>query len=126
MPRVQDPNKQCAATSKTTGKRCTQPVAPGHRVCRYHGGKTPSGVASPHFKHGERTKVMGPSLAEAYQAVMNDPELLSSRRNAALAEVRILMLLEQVQSNLSIKRVQDAHAALQTYQRYRHSTKKEE
>lgn len=30
-------NTQCAATSKTTGKRCTNPVVTGYDVCRAHG-----------------------------------------------------------------------------------------
>lgn len=33
--------ESCAATSRTTGKRCTQPPIPGGTVCRYHGGAAP-------------------------------------------------------------------------------------
>lgn len=31
----------CSASSKTTGKRCTQPPIPGGTVCRFHGGAAP-------------------------------------------------------------------------------------
>jgi hypothetical protein len=30
-------DRQCTARSKTTGRRCRQPAAPGYTVCRYHG-----------------------------------------------------------------------------------------
>ena len=33
--------RQCTATAKSTGKRCTQPPIHGGNVCRYHGGAAP-------------------------------------------------------------------------------------
>ncbi len=33
--------RQCTATAKSTGKRCTQPPIHGGAVCRYHGGAAP-------------------------------------------------------------------------------------
>lgn len=36
-----DPELQCSATSKQTGKRCRRPRTPGHRVCWYHGSPSP-------------------------------------------------------------------------------------
>lgn len=37
--------RRCTATTKTTGRRCRQPAAPGYSVCRYHGagGGAPKG-----------------------------------------------------------------------------------
>ena len=32
-----DPDRQCNAKAKSTGKRCTQPVVPGTAKCRFHG-----------------------------------------------------------------------------------------
>lgn len=44
--------RQCTATSKRTGQRCHKPAMIDRTVCQIHGGKTPRGVASPHFHHG--------------------------------------------------------------------------
>ena len=47
--------KQCGAKTKRTGEPCPQPAMANGR-CRMHGGKTPSGKASVHYKHGYYTK----------------------------------------------------------------------
>ena len=47
---------RCSATSKQTGRRCRQIAVFGKSVCHWHGGKTPSGPASVHFRYGGRTK----------------------------------------------------------------------
>lgn len=44
--------RQCTATSKRTGQRYRKPAMIDRTVCRTHGGKTPRGVTSPHFRHG--------------------------------------------------------------------------
>ncbi len=48
--------RQCTATSKRTGERCRKSAMLGRTVCLAHGGRTPRGVASPHFKHGRHSK----------------------------------------------------------------------
>jgi len=45
---------QCTAKSKRSGKRCKRWASPGRTKCRMHGGRTPRGKDSPHFKHGAR------------------------------------------------------------------------
>jgi len=37
-------------------RHCRQPVDELGQACRYHGGKSPRGLASPHFKNGKRCK----------------------------------------------------------------------
>lgn len=36
-----DPEKQCTAHAKHSGKRCKRAVVPGSTVCRFHGGDAP-------------------------------------------------------------------------------------
>jgi len=45
-------SRQCTATSRRSGQRCRRSAMVDRTVCRIHGGKTPRGVASPHFRHG--------------------------------------------------------------------------
>ena len=49
---------RCTAHSKQTGAPCRQPVVPGRQVCAYHGGKSPRGLASPHWKHGRYSRAL--------------------------------------------------------------------
>lgn len=88
--------QQCKAKAKSTGKRCTQRVVPGYEVCFYHGGATPRGVASPHFKHGRYAKVPINLLA-AYEASLADPELLSLNQEIALLDARANTVLGRLE-----------------------------
>jgi hypothetical protein len=45
----------CGAKCRGKNKRCRQPAMLNGR-CKLHGGLTPLGIASPHFKHGRRSK----------------------------------------------------------------------
>lgn len=47
--------EQCKATAKSTGQRCTRPVARGALVCRFHGGKARQVAA----KAAERVSLEG-------------------------------------------------------------------
>lgn|SRR5574337_88324 len=47
---------QCTATSKRTGQQCQQPAMHGSTKCYHHGGATPRGAKSPHFKTGLYSK----------------------------------------------------------------------
>lgn len=51
---IQDAHK-CGAKNKHSGTPC-QAAAMSNGRCRVHGGMTPGGVASPHLKHGRRSK----------------------------------------------------------------------
>jgi hypothetical protein len=50
--------RRCTARSKQRNARCNAWALPGKGVCYYHGGATtaPRGKASPHWKHGERSR----------------------------------------------------------------------
>jgi hypothetical protein len=70
--------------------------APGRTKCRLHGGATPVGADSPHFRHGRRSKYLPTRLLESYHAALNDPNLVSLREDLATADTRILELLRGV------------------------------
>lgn len=42
--------KRCQAKAKSTGQQCKRQVSRGKRVCRMHGGKSPSSPGSPYSK----------------------------------------------------------------------------
>jgi hypothetical protein len=44
--------RQCTATSKRSGQRCRKHAMRGRNVCLAHGGRTPLGFGSPHWKTG--------------------------------------------------------------------------
>lgn len=92
---------QCTATSKTTGQRCRRAAMRGKTVCYMHGGKTPAGMASPHFRHGRYSKVLPDRLAGRYQQALQDPELLALRDEIALVDARKAELLGRVLSGES-------------------------
>ncbi len=85
--------RQCTATSKRSGARCRKPAMQGRTVCRAHGGATPRGVASPHFRHGRWSKDLPAQLAERYTQARQDAELLSLQDEIALVDTRIGDLL---------------------------------
>lgn len=88
--------RQCAATSKRSGKRCRKPAMRGRSVCLAHGGRTPRGVDSPHFRHGRYSRSMPDQLLEAYEHARQDPRLLSLREDIAMTDATIAGLLQQL------------------------------
>lgn len=46
---------RCKAKSKQSGQQCKKHAVPGYEVCEIHGGKTPRGMNSPHWKHGNNS-----------------------------------------------------------------------
>lgn len=81
--------QRCTAMSKTTGQQCRQPAIKGSTKCHYHGGKTPKGIASPHFKTGRYSRHLPAQLAERYEAALTDPDLISLRDEIALTDAEI-------------------------------------
>lgn len=73
-----DPSKVCQSTLKMPNGRC-----------RVHGGATPRGIASPHFKTGRYSKNLPSHLLEAYKVAVQDDDLLAVREDVALIDVRL-------------------------------------
>jgi len=73
--------------------QCHKPAVEGQFVCSYHGGLTPRVVNAP------RTilDVMPMDMAEKYRAVMQSPDYISRKDDINLVQVRIMMLMEDLQ-----------------------------
>lgn len=92
---------RCQAHSKTSGEQCRQPAVPGKRVCHWHGGVSPSGVASGRYKTGKYSKDAPRRLVQHYEQALHDPELLSQREELALLDSRLLDVLRRVDTGES-------------------------
>jgi hypothetical protein len=57
--------------------------------CRLHGGKTPGGIASPHWKHGRFSRYVPNGLRRDYERTVADPELLSIEDLVAAQRARL-------------------------------------
>lgn len=90
---------QCQAKSKNTGVQCRRSAVNGKRVCTVHGGLTPSGIASPNFKHGRYSKHMKhlpPVYQESYMEHLANPDLMSLRDDIALMDSRVDELFQDL------------------------------
>jgi hypothetical protein len=68
----------------------------GRTVCLAHGGKTPRGATSPHFKTGRYSRSLPGHLVAAYEQALQDPTLMSLRDEIALTDAMISELLRQL------------------------------
>jgi hypothetical protein len=94
-------DRRCTATSKQTGERCRRFPTPGRTVCRFHGGKTPRGVALPQSKGGRYSRDLPTRLAERYAEALRDAVLLELREEIALLDARLADVLGRVDSGES-------------------------
>ena len=89
---------QCQAKSKQSGNQCKLKAVDGFKVCRFHGGLTPVGVASPHYKHGRYSKHLPQHLLEKYQQALDDKDLLNLRDEIALTDAKLAEQLGQLET----------------------------
>lgn len=87
---------RCTAKAKRTGKQCENPAMSGSTKCRAHGGATPKGSASPHFKTGAHSKYLPPRLAAIYEDIETDLEVNILSRNLKLREMFLREKLEML------------------------------
>ncbi len=71
------------------------------RVCQVHGGATPRGIASPHYKDGRYSKVLPLRLSPRYEASRQDAALLEMHEEIALVDARLADLLARVDTGES-------------------------
>jgi hypothetical protein len=81
----------CGAKTRR-GTPCQARPCPNGR-CRVHGGATPAGVASPHFKHGRRSKYFPKDLRAKFNDAYADHEYASLRNDLSMLEVKVCELL---------------------------------
>lgn len=86
--------KVCGAKNRQ-GKPCQRaPMANGR--CSNHGGKTPKGIASPHFKHGRYSDHLPGQLRTMAEQAAADPELFNLTNLIAVYSARIMEALGRV------------------------------
>lgn len=61
-----------------------------------HGGATPVGTDLPYTKSGKYSKYLPPNLAETYERILGDEQLLELRNEIALIDVCIIESLESL------------------------------
>lgn len=88
---------QCKAMSKRTGERCRHGAVGGREVCKWHGGDTPRGPASPHFKDGCRSRFWPCRIAARCEEIRRDARLFDLRQEIALCDYRIAELLSRAE-----------------------------
>jgi len=84
---TQPQRKVCGAKlRKKPGKFCQSTRLMSNGRCRLHGGKTPSGTDSPHFKHGRYANAFKGKMLEHFEQMQKDenpldmvPDLLVQR-----------------------------------------------
>ena len=89
---------RCQAWSPNQGRQCLALAMRDRDKCRSHGGKTPRGVGSPHWKHGRYAKYLPTGLHERYDAALKDPEILALDDEIALLRTRSMLLVEKIAS----------------------------
>lgn len=92
---------QCTAIVRKTQQQCRRRAVEGRKVCQVHGGATPRGIASPHYKDGRYSKYLPARLAARYQEARTDGELLALREDIALTDARLGDLLARVDTGES-------------------------
>lgn len=92
-------------------RHCSQRVTEEGKACRNHGGRSPSGMAAPAFKHGRYSKALTGRYRERYEAAANDPDILELLPEIALLDTRIGQLLEQLEQDDPIGRLNQAQEA---------------
>lgn len=91
---------KCGAKRKRGPGKCSNNAMPNGR-CYWHGGATPSGVASANYKHGRYAKRIPDRLVQDYQKSINDPDLLALNAEISLVDSRLSDLLSRVDTGES-------------------------
>jgi hypothetical protein len=88
---------RCGAKIRSrTGGFCKRYPLVGRTRCRLHGGATPRGVDSPHYKHGRYSKALPVRLLQNYEAAIADQERLALEDENALLVARLQELIKRI------------------------------
>lgn len=89
----------CGARTKggPPDRRCKRfPGDSANGRCKFHGGATPRGLASPNLKTGRYSLDLPTRIAARYESALTDPELLSVRDDIALLQGSITDLMAEI------------------------------
>lgn len=84
---------------KSDGNRCKTPVRKSWTVCKYHGAGTVASPAGRPPVTGVYSKHLPTRYLQDYEDSLNDPNLLSMRREMALLDVRLGELLKRLETS---------------------------
>lgn len=101
---------RCTAKNRR-GEQCRHAAINGTSKCRFHGGASLVGIASPSFKTGRYSKHLPTRLAARYGEALADPDLLHLRDEVGLIGTRIGELVERIDSGESAQRWKALQAA---------------
>lgn len=87
---------RCQGWARQAGRQCKRYPNVDKRVCRNHGGESLSGIASPLWVNGQRSKYLPNRLRDTYIASMQDKELLAMRNEISIIDTRIDDLFKRV------------------------------
>lgn len=87
--------KKCGAKAKSTGKPCGRWALENGR-CKYHGGESLKGAASPKLIHGRWSKDAPTRIAARLEERLDDPDLLDLSDEIRLIDARIGELLASI------------------------------
>lgn len=73
----------------------------GAQTCYHHGGRSPRGVASPHFAHGRYSVSIPAKLSQSYEEALDDPRKLILEDELAVVISRNKELLNSLYSGES-------------------------
>ncbi|MBL8179983.1 MAG: hypothetical protein JNL64_00045 [Blastocatellia bacterium] len=91
-------SKTCGAKLRKKDAYCRNKAILVNGRCRNHGGLTPKGIASPHYKHGRYSRHLPTHVRDRYYESLNDPELTALRDDLALIDIHISEVLMEMHS----------------------------
>lgn len=93
--------RQCTADSKRRpGERCEAWAMKGRSTCYHHGGMSPIGAGSPHFKDGRRSRfssILTGTNLRRYEDAIEDPAYVELREEMAVVQTLLFDALERAQ-----------------------------
>lgn len=107
---------RCQGWSRQAGRQCLERASRGKQKCRSHGGSSPSGIASPNFRHGKYVSSLPMDLVDSYMELMQDEDYLALRDEIVLMSVRIKDVLGAAYGDgfpnmVSLRKRMDEHDA---------------
>jgi hypothetical protein len=128
--RLDDGLIACCGKLRKKEKLCESNILYSSGRCHLHGGKSPRGIASPNWKHGENSLVSTPTaLRDYYQRWYQDPELIHHRHETAMVMGMLQDLLENNEEGGTPalwRRLRELADTLETARRARNRPKQEE
>lgn len=97
-----DNGRRICGAKNRAGTPCQRAPMPNGR-CSKHGGKSLSGPAHPSYKNGRYSDVLPTRMRQAYEASLNDADLLSVRELLAVHLARYRDLLARVDTGESTR-----------------------